>query len=191
MKKQEVKKGIGVSYPNQAYIAYILIIRNQQSRFFLPFNEVFTDTDQIKTYSKIHLEKSSDENTFIPPAPIIFPISLSTKIALKPQYWDKPTDELTRTDRINNFLKPLQDHRFQKLLVTPLKSRAKTILTAAYCFNIQAQNTEIDFFMTNFFLSMDEKAKFAATYQFENPFRLELDTDKKIKINYSLPSKIN
>jgi hypothetical protein len=157
----------------------------------LPFNEVFTEIDQIKPYAQLYIEQSSDEETIIPPAPVVFPISLIEKIPLKAAFRDEPTDELTRTDRINNFLKPLENHRFQKLLVTPFKNKGQTLLTAAYCFSIQAKLAEINFFMTNFFLSLDEKAKFAALYRFDDPFRYELETEERIDITESLPSVIH
>lgn len=191
MKKSERKITKNIVYPQKAYIAYILVVRNQNSRFFLPFNEVFTEIDQIKPFTRLFIGQSSDADTFIPPAPIVFPIDLKEKVPLKAAFREEPTDELTRTDRINNFLKPLQNYRFQKLLVTPVKIKGNTLITATYCFGIQAKLAEINFFMSNYFLSLDESAGHGAVYNFANPFRLDLETDEIIKITDSLPTLVN
>lgn len=155
----------------------------KQGNYFLPFNEVFTEVDAIKSPTLTLIEKSRGESVFIPPAPIIFPIILTGKIPLKRDYWDKPTTELSKIERINNFLKPLENHHFQKLLVTPLKKGEGAILQAAYCFNIKAKETELSFFMSNNYLSLDERAKFAAIYHFGNPFRFELDTGTRVPVS--------
>jgi len=158
--------------------------------YFLPFNDVFSNFAEINAYCQKFLKQNLDKNTFIPPAPIVFPISLVGKIPLKDEYWDGPTDDLTNTERINNFLKPLQYYHFQKLLVIPLRNGKETMLKAAYCFNIQAKEIEIAFFLSNNYLAMDERVRFAALYHFENPFRFELEGGKRVKIqDISTPIK--
>jgi len=155
----------------------------KQGNYFLPFNEVFTDVDAIKSPTLTLIEKSRGESVFIPSAPIIFPIALAEKIPLKRDYWDEPTTELSKIERVNNFLKPLENHHFQKLLVIPLKKERGTLLQAAFCFNIKAKEAELSFFMSNNYLSMDKRASFAAIYHFENPFRFELTTGNKVNIS--------
>lgn len=189
MKKTAGKFYLTIKYPPKAYIAYILVMRKpsltwrkNQVSFFLPFNEVFNNLGEIKLFTHKFIRQARDENTIIPKAPIVFPIKLSEKIPLKSRYWDEPTTELSKTERINNFLKPLENYHFQKLLVTPYRNGRATSLKAAYCFNLNAKEPEISFFLASNYLSMDEKAKCAAVYQFDNPFRFELDSGKIIKI---------
>lgn len=189
--QKTVKKAPDLLYPEKAYIAYILVLKGQNTRFFLPFNEIFTDLKQLETHTLEYLKKTKETNKFIPPAPIVFPIKFVEKIPLQEKYWDEPTEELSKTERINNFLKPLENYHFQKLLVTPLKVLQKTLPVAAYCFNLQAKTAEIDFFLSNNYLSMDEKAKFAAIYHFEAPFRYELATKQREKIEERSPKTLN
>lgn len=183
---------IYVDYPKQAYIVYLLIMRENNLNTFFPLNELFTTFNAIENKSKKFIQKTESKDIYIPPAPIVFPIQLMSKVSLRNEFWDEPTQELSGVDRVNNFLKPLENFRYYKVLVSPILTGRVIKPWVTYCFNLNARDEEIDFFMTNTYLSMDIRAKYAAFYRFGNPVRYELKTKKKVLIkNAALSSAKN
>lgn len=183
---------VDVDYPKQAYIVYFLIMRKNNLNTFFPLNELFTTFKGIENKSKKFIQKTEREDIYIPPAPIVFPVHLMSKVSLRNEFWDEPTQELSSTGRVNNFLKPLENFRYYKVLVSPILSGQVIKPRVTYCFNLNARDEEIDFFMTNTYLSMDIHAKYAAFYRFGNPVRYELTTKRKVIIkNAALSSAKN
>ena len=166
-------------------------MRKNNFHTFFPLKEIYTNFAEIEHQSEKFIQKNESKNIYIPEAPIIFPINFIGNLPLKAEFWDEPTQEFSATGRINNFLKPLENFRYYKLLVCPI-SIGKTMKPwATYCFNLNAKKEEIFFFMSSYYLSMDIRAKNAALYHFGNPIRYELKTKKKILIKNAASSKLN
>ncbi len=175
---------VNIDYPKQAYITYLLIMRQDKKNFFLPLYDLYADFEPIEQYVRNFIAemKIKKPEIFIPPMPIVFPLSFSSNVRLKKEYWDKPTLEYTWADRINSFHKVLENYQFYQLLVTPVAAGKSISLQVSHCFQITAQEPEISLFLSMTFMSMDMRAKNAALYRFGNPVRFEYESGKKIKV---------
>jgi len=182
MRKKANKRNAIITYPKVAYLVYMLLMKKDKTNILFPLEDIFTSFEKIKLYAEKFLKNIPGDDFFVPPAPIVFPLRLTSNIRLNHKQDETTPLQFTKADRINNFLKPLENFQFYQLLVIPSIDGPLIRRHAAYCFSINAPRKEISLFIESTKLGLVKNVRNAALYIFEEPLRFELEENNKVKI---------
>lgn len=170
-----------VSFPEEAYVGYVTILKNEQILMFYPLDQIFASFDEYQKAAKKFTKEFSIQDLAVSDTGLLMPIVFTEKFPLKREYWQEPTISYTTQQRVKLFAGAANVHMLYKLLVTPSSLVKRPALNAAATFYTSATPAHIETFMYTSDFPVDETAKHAALYTMDRPFGINWIAGEIIK----------
>ncbi len=172
-----------VTFPTEAYMGYVTILKGEEILLFYPLDSIFTSFEEYQVSVKQFAQQFSVDGLAVSDTGLLAPITFQKRFPLKEEYWQKPTTEYTTEQRVRLFGSAANLHQMYKVLITPSITAKKARLHAAIPFFISATDTDVAQFMYTADFPVDESAKDAAIYMLDKPVPLNWVTGEVIKQN--------
>lgn len=181
---QKDKKSISycsraAKFPQKAYMHYVFYSTKEEIIMIYPFESIYKDMDELRhdmiDYIDMWMEEKANGIEIVDSS-LIVPITFDKLYPLQKNFWDDPTLHYDAFARLKSFWNAAEKPSLYQLVVTPSWSGKKLVFHAAIPFFVSATDADIGRFMLTSDYPVDERAKYAAIYQFGTPLRFNWKT---------------
>lgn len=180
-------------YPIKAFMVYYQITDERNVNIYYPNTQIYTSIDQIKKDAELLQESIISQNQLnLNPYGLAVPLNLQRLYRLEVRFWHKPVVHFEHFQRMDMFLKAMENITMYNLVVTPLRIGKNKIFVSAIPLLASKKDRDLEQFMLYSDFPVDETAKYAAIYTCGSPFRLNLKNgDISPTISDKIPKSIN
>lgn len=173
-------------YPKKAYIATLFLIYQEKINIF-PLRGITTSLDETASYIKEIVDdfREKTDQIEIPEDCSLIPITFSSLLPLKKEYWDNPTDHYMTEERERLFINLYRNPLMHEMLVTPEyydEDSDLWYLDATLPLKAGTPEPVIEQFMLSSTVQVDYRAKHAAIYTLSEPKRFNWLTKEVSKV---------
>lgn len=174
------------SFPENALLLFLLIHDHKKLTILYPIGPIYNSIQDILSDSRYFGNITSGEDGLsLSEEALILPIKLEKLYPLEKRFWLTPQINYSHLDRLELFSRVASNHSFFKLIVTPLTYGKKTLFMSAFPYYTTANDKIVETFMLTSNFPVDQKAKFAAIYNFEKGVHLNWHTGIISELRYS------
>ena len=162
-----------VTYPQEAYIGYVTILKGEDILLFYPLDPIFSTFEEYQYSVKQFTKQFSVTDLAVSDTGLLMPITFMNHFPLKQDYWQKPTVAYSTEQRVKLFGSAANLYDMYKVLITPsILAGKRPMLHAAIPFFLSATHPNMEAFMYTSDFPVDETAKNAGIYKMEKPFAI-------------------
>lgn len=165
------------NFPENALLLFLLIHDHKKLKILYPIGPIYNSIHDILADSRYFGNLTSGEDGLsLSEEALILPIKMEKLYPLEKRFWLTPQVNYSHLDRLELFSRVVSNHSFFKLIVTPLTYGKKTLFMSAFPYYSTADDKIVETFMLTSNFPVDQKAKFAAIYNFETGVHLNWRT---------------